>query len=448
MKTHFMKQQGLLFFALVCLTLSSCKLWEKEPDTSKVDFVSVNNTGFEINGAPYYYMGTNFWYGLNLGDKRDGGDRERLIRELDRLKALGVNNLRIMGGSEGPDTEPYRMVPSLQFKPRMYNREVFDGLDFLLAEMKKRKMYAVVCLNNFWNWSGGMAQYLVWAGAADSIPYPPPHPGGDWGKFQLFSAQFYSNQKAVDLFNDHIEFIVNRRNSISGELYKDDPTIMAWELANEPRGGNNVEAFLKWIDNTAGLIKKFDTNHLVTTGSEGKTSSPESGTDLAKDHASKNIDYTTIHIWVQNWNIYDPARAAETYDSAVQYAVAYIDDQERIARNINKPMVLEEFGISRDLNSHVPGTPVTIRDKYYARIFEEVYNRSKRDSSVVAGVNFWAWAGEGRPREPAGLWKPLDDFIGDPPHEPQGWYSVYDNDSTTIAIIKEYAEKMSNIARK
>lgn len=28
--------------------------------------------------------------------------------------------------------------------------------------------------------------------------------------------------------------IVNRRNSITGVLYRDDPTIMAWDLANEP----------------------------------------------------------------------------------------------------------------------------------------------------------------------------------------------------------------------
>jgi mannan endo-1,4-beta-mannosidase len=109
--------------------------------------------------------------------------------------------------------------------------------------------------------------------------------------------------------------------------------------------------------------------------------------------------------------------------------------------------VLEEFGIARDLNSHVPGSPVTIRDKYYTRIFDEVYRLASSDSSVVSGVSFWAWAGEGRPAKPMGLWKPLDDLIGDPPHEPQGWYSVYDNDSTTNAVIKSYAEKMNSISK-
>lgn len=32
----------------------------------------------------------------------------------------------------------------------------------------------------------------------------------------------------------YVKKIVNRRNSITGVLYRDDPTIMAWDLANEP----------------------------------------------------------------------------------------------------------------------------------------------------------------------------------------------------------------------
>jgi mannan endo-1,4-beta-mannosidase len=45
------------------------------------------------------------------------------------------------------------------------------------------------------------------------------------------------------------------------------------------------------------------------------------------------------------------------------------------------------------------------------------------------------------------MWKLKDDFIGDPPHEAQGWYSVYDTDSTTIKIIKEYASKIGSIGQ-
>ncbi len=425
----------LLLAAIV--TISGCQ--------KKADFVTVDGTHFKIGSKDYYYLGTNFWYGPNLGSKGKGGDRARLLRELDRLKAMGITNLRIMAASEGPDTEPYRMVPALQTAPGIYNEEVLDGLDYLLHEMRARNMYAIVCLSNFWNWSGGMGQYIVWANAADSIPYPPPHPGGDWGRYQEFVAQFYTHPQAVEMLNKHITFIVNRKNPYSDINYKDDPTIMAWQLCNEPRGVNHTKEYTSWVENTSALIKKLDTNHLVTIGSEGTTSSAYAGTDPEKDHSFKSVDYMTIHIWVQNWNVYDPQRAEETYDSSVHYALNYIDHHEAIARKLNKPLVLEEFGISRDSNSHDAASSTRIRDLYYANIFQGIYQKASQPNSVVAGVNFWAWGGEGRPRQPECIWKAGDNFIGDPPHETQGWYSVYDRDSATNLIIRDYALKMDGL---
>ena len=420
------------------LLLFFCMSGTPDPNYQS-SFIKVRGNQFYKNNKPYTFLGTNFWYGMNLGSKGPGGNRERLIRELDRLSALGVKNLRVVAGSEGPDTEPYRMLPSLQTSPGKYNQDVLEGLDFLLSEMNKRDMVAVMCMNDFWNWSGGMSQYLVWAGAANSIPYPPPNPGGDWWKFQTFTAQFYSNSKAVKLFNNHLRFIINRKNSITGKLYKEDPTIFSWELGNEPRGVNNQELFSSWVDQTSGLIKSLDKNHLVTTGSEGNTSSPSSGTDVVKDHLSKNIDYATIHIWVQNWGYYDPAKPEATYQPALDYALNYLQNHLKQTATLNKPVVLEEFGISRDANNHEVGTPVTVRDKYYAALFNAVADNLKKQNNSLAGINFWAWAGEGRPRVPEGLWKLGDNFIGDPPHESQGWYSVYDTDISTKQVIKKYA---------
>lgn len=412
--------------------------------TTKEDngFVKISGTRFIRNGKPYTYMGTNFWYGLNLGSTGEGGDRERLIRELDHLASIGVKNLRVMAGTEGPDTEGYRMLPSLQYAPGKYNEDVLNGLDFLLAEMAKRDMVAVMCLNNYWNWSGGVGQYLVWAGAADSIPNPSA-PGGDWKLYQEFASSFYSHEKANTLFQDHIRFIINRKNNITGKQYKDDPTIMSWELANEPRGSNNITGMHKWINTTASFIKRLDPNHLVTTGSEGNTSGPLAGTDIFNDHHFPAIDYATIHLWVQNWDFYNPFKADSTYGPSVAFAHDYIANQLSKAKPLGKPVVLEEYGISRDTNSHAAGTPVTIRDKFYEEIFSIVASEVGTGKSALAGVNFWAWGGEGRPSAPKAMWKKGDQFIGDPPHEAQGWYSVFNTDTSTIQVIKKYAEKIN-----
>ena len=405
-------------------------------------FINVNGKQFIRDGKPYYFLGTNFWYGMNLGSSGQGGDRDRLLRELDHLKKIGVKNLRVMGASEGPDTEPWRMRPALQVAPGEYNEEVLDGLDFLLAEMGKRDMVAIMCMNNFWPWSGGMAQYVSWQDDSE-IPYPPICGEGDWQTYQEYTASFYSNENAVTDFFNHLRFTVLRENPYTGTLYRDDPTIMAWQLGNEPRGINNREDFTQWIENTAKYIKSMDSNHLVTIGSEGATAHPSSGNDFFADHQSSYIDYTTIHVWVQNWGWLDPYDEV-SLSSAVEKATAYINQHEVLAEKLNKPVVLEEFGISRDDNDHAVTASVTLRDEYYSQIFTHILDKAAA-GSPLAGLNFWAWGGAGRPREPQAIWYVGDDFTGDPPHEHQGWYSVYNTDLTTLEIIGRYTRKFNSL---
>ena len=106
-----------------------------------------------------------------------------------------------------------------------------------------------------------------------------------------------------------------------------------------------------------------------------------------------------------------------------------------MAHRLGKPLVIEEFGYSRQGNQAGIGIATDSRDRYYRHIFGEV-KRSASEGGPIAGCNFWGWSGCGRPRDL--VWQTGDDYLCDPPHEPQGWYSVFDCDSTTIAIIKEY----------
>ena len=81
------------------------------------DFVRVRNAQLVIGKSPFYFVGANYWQCANLGSTGVGGDVVRLQRELDVLAANGVRQLRVMGASEGPDSELYRIVPSLQPAP-------------------------------------------------------------------------------------------------------------------------------------------------------------------------------------------------------------------------------------------------------------------------------------------------------------------------------------------
>ena len=68
--------------------------------TNKEAFISVEGTQLMRGGKPYYFIGTNFWYAPILGSTGEGGNRERLCKELDALKALGIENLRILAGAD------------------------------------------------------------------------------------------------------------------------------------------------------------------------------------------------------------------------------------------------------------------------------------------------------------------------------------------------------------
>lgn len=218
---------------------------------------------------------------------------------------------------------------------------------------------------------------------------------------------------------------------------------MAWQLANEPRGSSNTTDFNIWISETASFIKALDSNHLVTAGSEGDTSSPDNaGNDFIKNHNSLDIDYATMHIWVTNWDWFDPLKKDETYPVAVRKMKAYLKSHVARATAFDKPVVLEEFGIGRAGGSYDPKADVVLRDEFYNAVFNEAYQSAKNGSSL-AGVAFWAWAGENRPPRPGTPWKPGDAWLGDPPHEFQGWYSVYDCDTTTVKVITEFASKFS-----
>ncbi len=424
-----------LIMSIVPLTLSS---------QTSGDFVSVSGTDFIKDGEKYFFLGTNLWYGMNLGAADDTGDRARLTRELDRLKDLGIRNIRILGSSEGDMDSQYQVLPALQTSAGEYNEAVWKGLDFLLAEMAKRDMTAVVCLNNFWMWSGGMPQYLSWANN-NEIPLPAIEKGGSWDDFINYSVSFFEDRKANGLFREHLKKVVSRTNSVTGVSYRNDPTIMAWQLANEPRGYESPRPYQKWIHKTARYLSSLDPNHLISVGSEGNTGSASAGVDLYRDNKSRFIDYATVHVWIQNWGWYDPQKP-KTFEGSVKKTAAYIEDQLTRAAKLKKPMVVEEFGVSRDAASYDPAASTLKRDRYYEYIFSKTLQHAQ-EGGLIKGCNFWSWSGEGRPQDPGGMWKYGHHLTGDPPHERQGWYSVYDTDTSTLAIIRKYAELFNSISR-
>jgi mannan endo-1,4-beta-mannosidase len=432
--------KAFLFGFLLMVSLGGCK------SSPGQDFVTVANGTFQLNGKPYYFISTNYWYGAILGSQGKYGNRERLLRELDHLSSIGVNNLRVLVGAEGPDGEPFRVTPALQLSPGVYNDDLLDGLDFLLAEMKKRGQHAILFLNNSWDWTGGYSQYLNWNGYGP-IPYPNVPPN-TWPQFMAFSGQFNSCEPCIKMFEDHIRYILGRTNRYTGVKYTEDPVIMTWEIANEPRAFSdaNIPAMEAMIKRVAALLKGLDKNHLVTTGTEGKHGCEKSIELFERIHADPNIDYLVMHIWPKNWGWLDVKDIKGTLASSIEKTNKYMDEHMAVAGRLNKPLVLEEFGLPRDLHGYTPGESTICRDEFYRNAFDRVTENAV-GMGHLAGCNIWAYSGEGRPAKDRIYWQPGDNYLGDPPQEEQGLNSVFDTD-TTIELIAGYNRKLNELMKK
>ena len=413
------KKPKLLFWTILVFLLSAC--------TAKPSFVTVRDGQFVRDGKPYTFIGTNFWYGPILASDGQGGDPARLQRELDALQELGIGNLRVLVGGDGANGVFSRVEPTLQQAPGVYNDTLLVGLDRFLAELGKRNMQAVLYLNNSWEWSGGYGQYLEWATGEKTLI---PLIDGYW-PFMQQMRKFQTSPESQELFFNHVKAIVGRTNSVTGKPYKDDPSIFAWQIGNEPRCFSDDpqvrDGFIGWLTETARIIKELDPHHLLSTGNEGLMGCEQDWELVERVNTIPGVDYMTIHIWPYNWSWVGEQTLQEDLPAAIGKTDDYIGSHAALARRLGLPLVCEEFGFPRDGFSPDMEAPTRARDTYYAYVFSQVGSR-------LQGVNFWGWSGYAVPLHRQ--WETGDPYTGDPAQEAQGLNGVYITDYT-VDLIKE-----------
>ena len=432
-----LKRLSLLLFLFVNTVIHAQNSW-----------IAVKNGQFFLAGQPYYYIGTNYWYGGLLALEKDPWrGKERLKKELNFLNEKGVKNVRVVVGAEGAGlvNGVERIGPPLQTTQGKFNPSILEGLDFLLNEMNKRNMKAVLYLSNNWEWSGGFLQYLNWNGLLpDSILKRKLN----WNEQRDYTSKFYTCEPCKQAYLKQADYILDHTNKLSGKRYINDATIMAWELANEPRPMRTAvnKEYTQWISEAAAHIKGIDKNHLVTIGHEGEMGS-ESLKLFEDIHADKNIDYLTIHIWPKNWGWFKDTSIQKNISSILTNTENYINKHIPIAQKLQKPLVIEEFGLPRDNHSYDPSSTTSLRDIYYNQVFS-IWQNSRVKNGPIGGVGFWAFGGTARPKKGQTFWKKGDDYMGDPPMEEQGLNTVFDSDKSTWQIIASYTKAGTSLIRK
>jgi len=284
-------------------------------------FVHAKQDRLMLDGHSFYFSGTNNYYMMYK-------PKEMVVDVLDSAVALDLKAIRIWGFMDGTSTgdNGWHDGYSIQRLPGEYHESGLKKIDFILSESSKRKLKIVIALVNYWSDFGGMEVYARWAGA-----------GG--------RESFYTNERCRQLFKDYIKMMANRVNTITGVRYKDDPTIMAWNLTNEARSQDRTGGtILRWTAEMSGYLRSVDPHHLISLGDEGGycyDKSPYKGHEYQCGHglhwpdivALPDIDYGTFHNYGLDW-----------WGKDMQWTVEWIRKHVRDAREIGKPAVLEEYG--------------------------------------------------------------------------------------------------------
>lgn len=315
----------------------------KSPDP----FVRRHGANLYRNGRLFRFAGSNNYYPIYksqlmvdaLFDKAaaNGFDVMRVWGSLDIGNQDGTNSVDGTGSKEGVYFQYWDgTAPAYNDGPDGLQR-----LDYVIYKAGQNGIRLVIPFVNNWNAFGGMDQYVRWRGGQ-------------------FHDEFFTDPLIRQWYKDWIAHVLNRVNVYTGVKYKDDPTIMTWELANEPRclsagvyprsSSCTTETLIAWADEMSAFIKSIDRNHLVSVGDEGFYCTPgaadwtencSEGVDTIAFTKLKHIDVMSVHLYPDSWG----------KDAA--FGTEWIRRHVRDARSLGKAVMLGEFGL-RDKNQRNP----------------------------------------------------------------------------------------------
>ncbi len=325
-------------------------------------FVAVKESELILGSSPFKAVGVNSY---DLAYK----SKEEIVETFRLLQTAGVNTVRFWAFGDGfPEG----------FQPRAgtVNKERFDNLDYIISLARQHHIRLIIVLTNNWQDYGGKEQYLLWTGNNPET-----------------EILFYQDVQVKELFKNYINKVVSRHNLITQTDYVNDPSILAWEIINEPRlNEGDVQLIADWTEEIAAYIKTIDKNHLVSVGTERVISQELYQPNLC---GGAGIDLCSLHLYLY----IDNNLIFSNRDHLEEFIVKQIE----FAKAENKPLLLGELGLEK---YHQPfgDSPVNVLEKIvdYADLHE------------YAGYLVWNWSLES------------DDNFGFSPQGKDSLYSLQD----------------------
>ncbi len=199
-------------------------------------------------------------------------DEYEIRDALFSIKQLGGKAARMYVLSVRKPGESKNIIRHVE-APGIFNEEAFKALDKVMQVADEAGVRVIIPLVDNWWWWGGPAEYAAFRGKSKD--------------------EFWTDPQLISDFKETIEFIVNRKNTYTGELYKNDKALLGWET------GNELVCPFKWTAEIAKYIKSLDKNHLVIEGTHQQNLTQEALEDPNIDVLSTH-HYTPPEISVKN----------------------------------------------------------------------------------------------------------------------------------------------------
>jgi mannan endo-1,4-beta-mannosidase len=298
-------------------------------------FVTRCGIRFCVDDRPFYFAGTNtydvFTFGFDWLPGEQYVDKARIDAHMTRLQADGVTVLRLWMFSH----EDWQ---GFEAQKGVYTEEEFILFDYVMKSARDHFIRLIPVFENYWEAYGGIDTRLAWEGL----------PGGPANRWRFFNRQQCPG--CFTQYKNYVQYALRRTNFFTGQRWIDDPTVLAWELMNEPRyqdatpNENTTGTTLRaWVDEMGAFVKGLDPNHLLGTGLEGQQTAYGYGGDAGNPfvfiHQSPFIDFTSGHMYpTEGW-------AGLNFTTARALLRRWINDAHTL---VGKPFVLGEWNAHSD----------------------------------------------------------------------------------------------------
>lgn len=259
MKTSLFLRQAL---AMATVTLAAQAAPLEHFITAKGDQLMEGDQAFRFisfNIPNLHYVEDNVAFGVpnphRLPDRFEVTDALQSIAQQGGT-ATRIYVLSVVRTNDLPGT------PRHVLGPGKFNEAAFVAMDEMMKAANEAGVRVIIPFVDMWSWWGGIAEYAGFRGKP--------------------AAAFWTDPQVIADFKETIRFLVTRTNTLTGQAYRDDKAVLAWET------GNELLSPAPWTKEIAAYIKSLDKNHLIIDGFHTTVLRPES-------LAMPEVDIVTTH---------------------------------------------------------------------------------------------------------------------------------------------------------